>query len=82
MLKYKPRVYLIKGKINIDTYIENRPQKSTSRQFAFSVNDSNVTEMVSHKVFEFEELEFMAVTAYQVKKVSLVHSKNIKFRIR
>ena len=43
------------------------------------MNDSNVTEMVSHKVFEFEELEFMAVTAYQVKKVSLVHSKNITF---
>jgi len=31
--------------------------------------------MVTHKVFEFHELEFIAVTAYQVKKVSLVHSK-------
>ena len=48
----------------------------------FTVNDSNLTEMVTHKVFEFEELEFIAVTAYQVKKVSLVHSKKHLFRIR
>ena len=46
MLKYKPRIYLIQGKVklyidlhwpqiylvNIDTIIENRPQKSTNRQ--------------------------------------------------
>ena len=33
--------------------------------------------MVNHKVFEFEQLEFIAVTAYQVKIVSSVHTKNI-----
>ena len=32
MLKYKPRIYLIQGKVNIDTIIEDRPQKSTTRQ--------------------------------------------------
>ena len=32
MLKYKPRIYLIQGKVNIDTIIEDRPQKSTNRQ--------------------------------------------------
>ena len=66
MLKYKPRIYLIQGKVNIDTYIENRPKNLLTAHF--TVNDSNLTEMVTHKVFEFEELEFIAVTAYQVKK--------------
>ena len=32
MLKYKPRIYLIQGKVNIDTIIEDRPQKSTKHQ--------------------------------------------------
>ena len=33
----------------------------------FSVNDMNSSKMANHKIFEFEELEFIAVTAYQVK---------------
>ena len=37
--------------------------------------------MVNHKVFEFEQLEFIAVTAYQVKKVFHSHKKYI-FRIK
>ena len=60
MMKYKPRIYLIQGKVTIDPYVEKRPT-------VILVNDSNVTKMVNHKMFEFEELEFIAVTAYQVK---------------
>ena len=60
MMKYKPRIYLIQGKVTIDPDVEKRPT-------VILVNDSNVRKMVNHKMFEFEELEFIAVTAYQVK---------------
>ena len=70
MMKYKPRIYLIQGKITIDSYVEKRPT-------VILVNDSNVTKMVNHKMFEFEELEFIAVTAYQVKKIQLLADKTV-----
>ena len=35
MLKYKPRIYLIQGKINIDTYIENRPRNPLMTNLPF-----------------------------------------------
>ena len=69
MMKYKPRIYLIQGKITIDPYVEKRPT-------VILVNDSNVTKMVNHKMFEFQELEFIAVTAYQVK-IRLLAFQNV-----